>query len=177
MNLPRAELVILCACDSGTTEVKIDQGVMSLRRGFRIAGAQNYVVDKGAQRVFACCMNAALSNGTIAAIRTEPREIIRQQIQTWFEWMDRMLDIHRSNFVFREATGPALEEHKAGLKLAIRFNNLINVLLSDPDFKEPDLVSGLKVRAQQLQDAYDTFHDAGLSDEKAAQILRQVFPE
>ncbi len=42
---------------------------------------------------------------------------------------------------------------------------------------EPDLASGLKVRAQQLQDAYDTFHDAGLSDEKAAQILRQVFPE
>jgi len=35
-----AELVILSVCDSGSGEVKIGEAVMSLRRAFRIAGAE-----------------------------------------------------------------------------------------------------------------------------------------
>lgn len=122
-------------------------------------------------------MNAAVANGRIPDVQAEAREIVKEQVRVWFDWMDRMLDIHRANFVFREATAAELEQHKTVLKLAIRTCLLINTLVEDPEFNEPDLAPRLRIRIQQLKDAYDTFHDSEFSEEKAAEILKQVFPE
>jgi hypothetical protein len=91
--------------------------------------------------------------------------------------MDRILDIHRSNCIFREPTAEELEEHKTMFKAAIRASYLINALIADPDFNDPDLTARLQVRIRQLQDAYDTFHDASFSDAQAGEFLKQVFPE
>jgi CHAT domain-containing protein/tetratricopeptide (TPR) repeat protein len=57
LNLQGTELVILSACDSGTGDVQTGEGVMSLRRAFRIAGAQTVlashwkVSDKGTSQL------------------------------------------------------------------------------------------------------------------------------
>jgi hypothetical protein len=122
-------------------------------------------------------MSAAIANSGHLDIQAEALEITRRQIQEWFQWMDSILDIHRSNFVFREATPAELEQHKTAVKLSIRTCLMIQHLIADPDFNEPDLVHRLQVRIQQLRDAYNTFHDPELSDEEAERVLKQVFPE
>jgi len=80
-------------------------------------------------------------------------------------------------FHLREPTAPELAEHKTALKESIRTCLFLNALIADPDFNEPDLTARLQVRIRQLQDAYDTFHDATLTDEQAGKILKEVFPE
>ena len=122
-------------------------------------------------------MKEAIASGMAPDIRSRAHEMTKRQMQEWLGWMDHILDIHRSNFVFRQPTPKELEEHKTALKESIRTCLFINALVADPDFNEPDLVARLQVRIRQLQDAYDTFHDPTLSDEQAEQILQQVFPE
>jgi hypothetical protein len=113
----------------------------------------------------------------IPEIEAQARETIKRQMEQWLQWMDGILDVHRSSFVFREPTPAQLTEHKTALVLAIEYCRFINTLIDDPGFDEPDLVSRLQVRVRQLQDAYDTFHETTLSDAQAEEILKQVFPE
>jgi len=127
--------------------------------------------------VFLYGMNAAISESKVPDIQAQARDLTKRQIEQWFDWVDGILDVHRSSFVFREPTPAQLAEHKTVLKLAIRYCLFINTLIADPDFNEPDLVSRLQVRIRQLQDAYDVFHDTTLSDAQAEEVLKQVFPE
>jgi hypothetical protein len=113
----------------------------------------------------------------LSRIQVQGHDITKRQIQQWFDWADRFLSVHRSQFVFREATAAQLEGHKTALKEAIRYCLALNTLVADPDFNEAELVSRLQVRIRQLQDAYDTFHDATLSNEQAEEVLKRVFPE
>jgi len=113
----------------------------------------------------------------LADVEAIAHESVKRQAEQWFDWMDGILDVHRNNFVFREASPAELTEHKIALGSAIEYSRRIKTFIDDPEFNEPDLVSRLQVRIQQLQDAYETFHDATLSDAKAQEILKQVFPE
>jgi hypothetical protein len=131
-----------------------------------------------AQRVvFLYFMSTVIANDEIADIQLRPHVMIRRQVQEWFSWMDHILDVHRNNFIFREPAPAQLEEHKRILKESIRACLIFNAVIADPDFNEPELTARLHVRIRQLQDAYDTFHDATLSDEQAGKILKEVFPE
>jgi hypothetical protein len=118
-----------------------------------------------------------IADDQLSRIQAQGHEIPKLQIQQWFDWMDQLLSIHRSQFVLREPTPAQLEEHKTAFKEAIRYCLAINTLVADPDFNEPDLVARLHVRIRQLQDAYDTFHDPALSDQQAEDVLKRVFPE
>lgn len=127
--------------------------------------------------VFLYAMNTAIADERIPDIQTEPRAMIRRQVQELFDWVDHFLDVHRSRFVFREPTAGELEQHKRAFQLGIRTCLVFNALIAAPDFNEPDLTARLQIRIRQLQDAYDTFHDASLSDEQTGKILKEVFPE
>jgi hypothetical protein len=113
----------------------------------------------------------------LADVEAKARESAKRQMEQWLDWMDGILDVHRSNFVFREAPPAQLAEHETALSSAIEYCGFIKTLVDDPGFNEPDLASRLEVRIRLLQDAYDTFHDATLSDAQADKVLKQVFPE
>ena len=134
-------------------------------------------LDKELRLVSVYGMSGVIANDRIPDIESQARDITRRQLQEWFDWIDRILDIHRSNFVFRTPTPEELGEHKKALKAAIRACLVMNALIADPDFNAPDLTARLQVRIRLLQDAYDTFHDTTLGDAQAHKILKQVFPE
>jgi len=110
-------------------------------------------------------------------IQVQARQTMHRHILEWFDLCDRVLDIHRDNFVFRDPPPGELAQHKIALKAIIRTCLLINAWASDPEFEDADLAARLQIRIRQLKDAYETFHDPELSDEKAEHILKQVFPE
>lgn len=122
-------------------------------------------------------MNAVIASGRKPDLETPAREMFRRQTEEWFDWMDWILDVHRSNFVFREPSPTELEEHKTGLTLCLQTCRSIAAQLAQPEFGNPDLTAALKVRKRQLEDAFNTFHDSKLSDVEAERIKQQIFPE
>ena len=120
-------------------------------------------------------MNAAATESTLQIEPEMIHQIVRGQLETWFGCVDRMLDAHRSAFVFREASAGQLSEHRRAFERAIRYSLLMSALIEGPDFDDPKLAARLRVRIQQLKDAYATFHDPDISDGKAEEILRRAF--
>ncbi len=100
-------------------------------------------------------MKSAIGTARVVDTESKVYDTVRQQARSWCGRMDRILDIHRSRFISRHATRSELNDHKVALGLAIRFTHLLNTLVADAGFNEPDLVVGLRERARQLQAAYD----------------------
>ena len=135
------------------------------------------MLDCSARKVSFYLMQALIADDRGRDIHSQARAMIQRQTLEWFAWMDRTLDYHHTNFVYRQPKPDELKVHQQMLKEAIRTCLLLNTLLADPDFNEPQLASRLQIRIRQLQDAYDTFHDPALSEEQAEAFLNEVFPE
>jgi hypothetical protein len=136
---------------------------------------------KGCGEVFIESMSAVahdfMAENQAPEMQTQGHDITLRQVLQWFDWIDRMLELHRSQFIFREPSPAQLKDHKMAFKEAIRYSLAIHTIIGDPDFNEQDLVARLQVRIRQLQAAHDTFHDAALSNEQASEVLQRVFPE
>lgn len=109
-------------------------------------------------------------------IQGRTREFVRRQTLEMCRLCDEMLDVHRSNFVYREPSPKELREHHTNLKWAIRFCRIMHTQLSDPDFDDRELAAEIEIRIRQMQDAWDTFHDPQLSAADAERVLAEVFP-
>ncbi len=134
-------------------------------------------LDKAVDMVFLDAMSTAIASDEIPDIQTQAHDMIRRQLKEWFFGWTGYWKSTAAISYFVSQPQRSLTEHKTMFKEAIRTSHLINALVADPDFNEPDLTARLQVRIRQLQDAYDTFHDATLSDAQAGEFLRQVFPE
>ena len=90
-------------------------------------------------------------------LKPKRRKLTRQIMEKWFSWMDRILDIHRANFVFREASREDLEQHKIAVGEALRVGRIIQGLILDhPDLlsRRPDAQPAIGGRLQHLSFGY-----------------------
>jgi tetratricopeptide (TPR) repeat protein len=77
MDLRDAQWVVLSGCDTGVGQIDVDEGILGLRRAFRVAGAQTLVMslwpveDQSTEAFMAGLYEARLSGGqsTVSAMR------------------------------------------------------------------------------------------------------------
>lgn len=112
-----------------------------------------------------------------AEIQKKARETTNHLMEDWFKICDRILDIHRSNFLFREPTAHDLEEHKIAVGECVETcRTMAGQLEDDPSPEIRDLASRLEIRIRLLTDAYTLFHDPKFSGEEAERLLNEIFP-
>jgi hypothetical protein len=87
--------------------------------------AREMELAKGIEKVFLCGMSAAVceqpASDPLSGIQAQGHELTIRQILQWFDWMDRILSVHRAQFLLREAAATQLESHKVALREAIRY--------------------------------------------------------
>jgi CHAT domain-containing protein len=84
LNLRDAQWVVLSGCDTGIGQIEVDEGILGLRRAFRVAGAGTLIMslwpveDRSAETFMAALYEARLSAGqtTSAAMRAAYREAL-----------------------------------------------------------------------------------------------------
>lgn len=104
------------------------------------------------------------------------QQIAQQTVEQWSGLCQRFLDRQRHEILERVPSPENLQEHRAALKLMLRFARALYLTACDPDYPDGPLTSELHGRLLQLEHSWRMIHDP-LPEAEADQLLKQVFPE
>jgi hypothetical protein len=103
-------------------------------------------------------------------------QIAQQAVEQWSGLCQRFLDRQRHEILERVPPPESLQEHRAALKLMLRFARALYLTACDPDYPDRHLASELRGRLLQLEHSWRMIHEP-LPEAEADQLLKQVFPE
>ena len=118
----------------------------------------------------------ALTSTREAAEDTSLQQLAQQTVAQWSDLCQQFLDRQRHEILERVPPPEKLQEHRAALKLMLRFARALYLTVCDPDYPDRRIAEELNGRLKQLEHSWRMIHDR-MPEAQADELLRQVFPE
>ena len=105
-------------------------------------------------------------------------EISCHATESLMKCCDEILDSCRRELVLKSPTDQSYKEHKVAVRALLKYGGMINFFLSDPESGNPSLAAAMKIRLDQLHEAWLSFFaDDRMTEKEADEFLAGVFPE